>query len=370
MTRCGERVRANRVLRARLLVVTFDLARLYQVALRAHEGARTVKDAMPPLPDTHPDGDPFAEQDQLKEANSLIGRLERQAKADALRMGLDENGQKKSERATTSLGTGKDGKEILIVDTSDDDLPSEEEAQATDGEEDDDDGDTEGEDAEVDATSGADGEGDEGSGLEQDTRVKRGEGEEGDDEDDDDDDSEEDDSESDTASSIGTGEQEQDGDVSMADAQGDDDPTKPKSPVKASTSNGDGAPGAGEGGSPKKDKKKRRRRARNRSPSPPPLEPKKPPPTVRLSVMLPARTSAETPQYNVIQMAKDAGILPDAEKAKTDGANPADELTESESDGQGGRRKKDKGKAKADGGNEPGPPVRVLFLCGSLSSRR
>ncbi|GAA5877918.1 hypothetical protein JCM16303_000281 [Sporobolomyces ruberrimus] len=318
---------------------------------------------MPPLPDTHPDGDPFAEQDKLRDQNSLIGKMEQRARLEAQQQGLDENGQHKKEdkkpRSTsTSLGLNKDGKELLVLDDSDDEPPSEGEAQATDGEEDDDDEDQSGQDedddeGEGDASSGQEGEGDERDTLEE-SRIEAGDIP-GDDDEDDEDDSEDDDSEDDSASSVGTGEQGQDGDVSMADAQGDD-PTKPRSPIKASASisTGDGSAaggGAEGGGEPKKEKKKRRRRAANRSPSPPPLEPKKPPPTVRLTITLPPRTSKETPTYNVIEMAKEAGIIPREAPPKPEGENGGDE---SESDGQGGRRKKDKGKGKADGQGENG----------------
>ncbi|GAA6011013.1 hypothetical protein JCM11491_005908 [Sporobolomyces phaffii] len=320
---------------------------------------------MPPLPDTHPDGDPFAEQDALRDANSLLGKLELAARRDALAQGLDEHGQvrEKETKVRTSLGTTKDGTQLLVLSSSDDDdPPSEGEAQATDGEEDDsDDDDGEDEDEDGEASSGA--EGDEGSGLDEGTStVKHGEGDE---DDDDDDDSDEDDSEDDSASSVGTGEQghDGDGDVSMADAEGDD-PAKPKSPVKASISTLTGEGGAaaeggqvGPDGEPKKEKKKRRRRARNRSPSPPPLEPKKPPPTIRLEFVLPDRSSRDTPEYNVIELAKEAGILPREELPKPE-ANSGGE--ESESDGQGGRRKKDKGKGKAEGqgGGDASPPAK------------
>lgn len=150
----------------------------------------------------------------------------------------------------------------------------------------------------------------------------------------------------------------------MADADGN---LKPKSPVKTSISTGQaGEPGATEGGEmgpdgqPKKEKKKRRRRALNRSPSPPPLAVKQPPPTVRLSITLPPRTSYDTPEFNIIGMAREAGILPPEEAPKKEVHSDGGE---SESDGQGGRRKVDKGKGKADGeGNTEsregsGPPV-------------
>ncbi|GAA5960479.1 hypothetical protein JCM3765_003649 [Sporobolomyces pararoseus] len=318
---------------------------------------------MPPLPDTHPDGDPFAEQDALKHFHSLLGKMERNAKQEALAQGIDENGQiiKKennssgSSKARTSLGVNKDGKEMIVLDDSDEDQPSEGEAVATEGEDDEDeDGeDQSGTEEEGDATSGADGEGNEGSEAEEPAGVKGDGGEGEDEEDDDEDDTEDDDSEDDSASSVGTGEQAQDGDgdVSMADPQGDPDPTKPKSPVKPSTSTGEGGEANGE---PKKEKKKRRRRALNRSPSPPPLEPKKPPPTIRLSVTLPPRSLPDTPQYNIVEMAKDAGILPREEIPKPKDSNSGGE--ESESDGQGGRRKKDKGKGKDEGGGDGPPP--------------
>lgn len=326
---------------------------------------------MAPLPDSHPDGDPFAEQDKAKQENSLIGRMERQAKLEAQQQGLDENGQsltasRKKEKVAvrTSLGVNKDGKELLVLDTSDDEGPSEGEAQATDGEEDDHSGGDEDEEEEGEEEGGSSNEGSGIEGREEGSSSKKRHQEEGSGEDDEDD-SEDEDSEDDSSSSVATGDrgQDGDGDVSMADADGN---PKPKSPVKPSisTSGKDGAVTEGgelgPDGQPQKEKKKRRRRALNRSPSPPPLAVKQPPPTVRLSISLPPRDSYETREFNVIGMARAAGLLPPEEAAKKEDHSGGEE---SESDGQGGRRKVDKGKGKADGeGNTEsregsGPPV-------------
>jgi len=365
------------VLRERLLFL--NLFRVLNSFSFLPLAAPSLHTTMAPLPDTHPDGDPFAEQDRAKQENSILGRLERQAKLEAQQQGLDENGQpvqsvKKKEKVAvrTSLGVNKEGKELLVLDTSDDEGPSEGEAQATDGEEDDhsDEGDEEEEEEE-----GEEEEGSEGSGIEggEEGSSKKHLQEEGDE---DEDDSEEDDSEDDSSSSVATGDrgQDGDGDVSMADADGT---LRPKSPVKPSISTSTGGGGQGQGGAsgegtelgpdgqPKKEKKKRRRRALNRSPSPPPLAVKQPPPTVRLSIPLPPRSSYDTPEFNVIGMARAAGILPPEEAPKKEEHSEGDE---SESDGQGGRRKVDKGKGKADGEENTksregsGPPVRLLVL--------
>ncbi|GAA6061890.1 hypothetical protein JCM10212_004708 [Sporobolomyces blumeae] len=340
---------------------------------------------MPPLPDTHPDGDPFAAQDAERERNSLLGQMERRARDEAIQRGeigsdglastpaaaRDKDQDKLKARARTSLGVDKDGRELLVLDTSDDDdePPSEGEAQMTDGEDDVSGSgaeDEDGEDASTDGTGADDDEDDdeEGEGEDEANASRVAQTDEGDD--DDDDDSDEDDETDDDSSSIATGDrgQDGDGDVSMVDCGG---VVKPKSPTKpraegqaeGTSTTGEGTPVDGgevqldENGQPipKKEKKKRRRRALNRSPSPPPLVPKPPPPTVRLSIELPPRNTTTTPEYNVVELAKAAGILPSDEASKKD--TPEDGDDESESDGQGGRRKKaDKGKGKADGEGE------------------
>ncbi|GAA5931950.1 uncharacterized protein JCM15063_001081 [Sporobolomyces koalae] len=335
---------------------------------------------MPPLPDTHPDGDPFAEQDKLKEADSLLGRLEQQAKLEAQRQGLDEHGMpipaNKDKRGATSLGTTRDGKEILLHDSSDEEAFSEGEAQMTDPGDDvdrDSDAAENDDDDDEDDVDDEDRDSQDGSGLEgPDANRKKqrdARNEDDDDEDDEDSDDEEDSEEDDSASSVGTGEGPREGDpdadVSMADGESTD-PTKPRSPVKSSSAKVTGPDGAvvdgepvGPDGEPKKEKKKRRRRALNRSPSPPPLEPRKAPPTVRMPLTLGPRDSGAPSSFNVIALAKKSGILPPDEPSKKEAVSDAEE---SESDGQGGRRKKDKGKAKVEGDPESregsGPPMK------------
>ncbi|GAA5858549.1 hypothetical protein JCM1840_001252 [Sporobolomyces johnsonii] len=322
---------------------------------------------MPPLPDTHPDGDPFAEADAERNRSSLVGRLEARALAEAAAQQQDQDQpvafapprppSKPASSNRTSLGVGPNGVEIVLVDSDDSD---EAEAEATDGEEDD-------EDDGEDGSSVASGEGQEGSEQE---GQQPGVGEEGSEEEDSEDDDSDDDSSS-VASGSRQGE-DGDGDVTMGDHTS---PAKPKSPVKTSAANGEasgsGAEGDGDGaaagaegdkaegdkpkdGEGKKEKKKRQKRAHPRSPTPPPLAPKPPPPTIRLSVSLPSRASPSVPQYNVVELAKAAGIIIEEEPVK----KPDDSATEgedSESDGEGGRRKKKgNGKEKAEGDEQNG----------------
>jgi hypothetical protein len=360
---------------------------------------------MAPLPDTHPDGDPFAEQDRAKEGNTLIGRMEQRALLEANsattpatpstgfappkprsssattknRASLSNNtpstaatrpqppsSSTSNPNGNASLGTGRE----IVIEDSDSDSEGEAvmtgdegagqgEGQGGEGSDDDED---EGEDG-----SGTEGEGSEGEG----TPV--GPQDEEDDEDDSEDDSEDDDDES-TASgpTAAKGGEDGEGDVSMADSTTGGE-ARPKSPVKPSSStaangeakeNGDismtdGSPAvAGEGAdTAEKPKKPRARRRAPRSPTPPPPAPKPPAPTIRLEFYVTPRNVIQTggppyPEYNVIEEARKKGFVPPVEEKK---AQP-EEDSASEAEG-----KTDKGKGKAEGEGEGAePPVRFF----------
>ncbi|GAA5998368.1 uncharacterized protein JCM10292_001149 [Rhodotorula paludigena] len=310
------------------------------------------------LPDVHPDGDPFAEQDKERFASSLLGRMERAALAshDAppgqssspshAPNGFApprpptvkrESSGAKVPRARQSLGTDAHGKEILIVDSddSDEDEGDEDDDGAASGEEDEDD----------EGGSGSDDDDVEASG----TGTPKVPVEE---DDDDDDDSEEDDSDDDS-SSTASGARD---DVDMATGE-----ARPKSPKKGDGADGDAEMKDGEGdtGAEGEGKeKKKRRRKRQQTPTPPPLEPKERRATVRLEVTLPPRKGVEVPDYNVHELAKAAGFIKEEEEPKK--GDDGSEEEGSESDGQGGRRPK-KGKEKAaeptaEGGADGAPP--------------
>ncbi|GAA6000291.1 hypothetical protein JCM10207_007943 [Rhodosporidiobolus poonsookiae] len=281
-----------------------------------------------PLPDEHPDGDPFAAQDAARASSGWLGRLEAKA--------IKENAQpltpspgfappKPRSSNSTSLGKDAQGREILVVDSDSDD---EEEAQMT--------GDENG------GGSGSDDEDEDGSGTEGEGQGEGGEdGSEGegtpagpqDEDDDDEDDSEDDDSDDDSSSNASgparNGEAGEDVEMGENGA-----PARPKSPVKAAGAggqDGDVAMQDGEGGGDgaPKEKKKRRRRA-NRSPTPPLPAPAAPRPTIRLDIVLPSRkTVVDVPEYNITQMARDKGLLPPEEEKK------AEEHSESEGEGDG-----------------------------------
>ncbi|GAA6034919.1 hypothetical protein JCM8097_009365 [Rhodosporidiobolus ruineniae] len=303
---------------------------------------------MAPLPDTHPDGDPFAAQDAARADNSFLGRMEQRALLDAQHdkdkdrgaLGFappkpapgGKNGKPRSSTATLN------GEREIVIDSSDDE-EEEEEAQMTGGE--DGDGASDDEDEDGSDSEGGDGEGEGSEGEGEGTPVVGAQEEE-----DDDDDDSEDDSDDDDSSKAG------DGDVQMGDAGAS---SKPKSPVKsAGGANGEaGAAGdvsmkdgeaasAVEGGEAKPQKQRRKRVAR--SPTPPPPAPKAPQPTIRLEIALPPRKSADVPEFNIIELARAKGLIPPEEVKK-----PEEDEEGSESDGQGGRRKRaDKGKGKAD----------------------
>lgn len=329
-----------------------------------------------PLPETHPDGDPFAERDAEAARSSWLGRLESKAlaenAADSSSVASSPAPSNKKNgfappkpalpkressggtgKARQSLGFDSKGNEILVVDSdSEDDEDDEGGGAAAAADEDEASGSDEGE------GSGSD-EGEEGSdaGEGDETKVGATENEE------EEEDSEEDDSDDDSSST--TSERREGGeDVEMADGGA----AKAKSPKKAregDDAGGDAEMKDGEGkegaeGEPKE--KKKRRRRQQRTPTPPPLAPKEPRPTIRLEIALPPRKDDVAPEFNIVQLAKDAGFIKDEPKKEG-----GDDDEGSESDGQGGRRKK--GKEKADDEGTPGageageaggngPPVR------------
>ncbi|BGP14364.1 hypothetical protein JCM10213_004491 [Rhodosporidiobolus nylandii] len=290
------------------------------------------------LPDVHPDGDPFAAQDAARASSSLLGRMEQRALAEAHLDGLrSEQGTptrpgfappKPATAAAASVG--KPGE--IVIDSSDEEPEARmtgDEGEGGSGDEDEDDEDGSG--TEVDGEG--DGEGDvseiqgegDGAGAEDD-----------DDEDDSDDDDSDDDSSSTASGPVGAKKAGADGDVEMGEAG-----AAPKSPAKAGgegAKDGDAATADGAAPAEKEKKKRRRRRA---SPSPPPIVPKPPQPTIRLEIVLPPRKGGEVPEINIIELARAKGLIPPEEEKK------AEDDAESESDGQGGRRKVDKGKGKA-----------------------
>ncbi|GEM06968.1 hypothetical protein Rt10032_c02g0985 [Rhodotorula toruloides] len=324
-----------------------------------------------PLPETHPDGDPFAERDAEAARTSWLGRIEAKALAEhaaelssvasspapanknnsfappkpALPKRESGGGTGK---ARQSLGFDSKGNEIVVVDSDseeDDDYEGGEAAAAA--VEDEASGSDEGE------GSGSDEEEEGSDAGEEDETPKVGatENEE------EDEDSEEDDS--DDGSSSTTSERREGGDVEMADSGA----AKAESPKKsregraggddAEIKDGDGKVGAE--GEPKE--KKKRRRRQQRTPTPPPLAPKEPRPTIRLEIALPPRKDDLAPEFNIVQLAKEAGFIKDEPK-KEGGEDEGD----SESDGQGGRRKEGKEKADEEGmpgageAGEDGPP--------------
>ncbi|KAJ8295830.1 Glycosylphosphatidylinositol anchor biosynthesis protein 11 [Rhodotorula toruloides] len=314
------------------------------------------------LAKTHPDGDPFAERDAEAARSSWLGRLESKALAENAAESSSvasspapanrKNGSAPPKpalpkressggtgKARQSLGFDSKGNEILVVDSdSEEDEDYEGGGAAAAADEDEASGSDEGE------GSGSD-EGEEGSEAgegDETPKVGATENEE------DDEDSEEDDSDDDSSST--TSERHEGGeDVEMADGGA----AKAKSPKKAregDDTGGDAEMKDGEGkegaeGEPKE--KKKRRRRQQRTPTPPPLAPKEPRPTIRLEIALPPRKDDVAPEFNIVQLAKDAGFIKDEPKKEG-----GDDDEGSESDGQGGRRKK--GKEKADDKGTPG----------------
>lgn len=396
-----------------------------------------------PLPDVHPDGDPFAERDAQRQANSWLGRMEARARLqDEQAATAAEQHPPSSElvsspaptrprtsappttttsavnsgpRVSQSLGKDASGKDILIIDSDDEDEPETEDAAGVDGlatappseaadppQKLEDDADEDEQMATLaqehkEHETGAEGHGDSAEGDQKEEGGAAGgedasetEAEEGsgDDEDDDDDgtpvvgdsadegeeeeeeeeeDSEEDDDEDDDDEDDDTNSMTSEAAPRVKDGEIVSAEGAPKSPKKVSANGdvemkeGEGAEGSeqqGENGAaPAKEKKKRRRR-RVRTPTPPPLGPKKRRATVRLSITLPPRMEDLAPEFDILQLSKDAGFIKEDEvvpsKDRADANNNEVEEDASESDGQGGRRKKNKGKAVE--GQEDGTP--------------
>ncbi|KWU44263.1 hypothetical protein RHOSPDRAFT_29373 [Rhodotorula sp. JG-1b] len=383
-----------------------------------------------PLPDVHPDGDPFAERDAQRQANSWLGRMEARARLQDDQAAEQHSPSSElvsspaptrprpsapptsasspvnSSRPKVSQSLGKDsrGKEILIIDSDDEDRPETKDAAGVDGletapaseaadppqkleddadedeqmatlaqqdqeepraEDDGAKGDEEGgaggggEDAsETEAEEGSgddDGDDDEdgtpvvGDSADEGEEEEEDEEEEDSEDDDDDDDDDEDDDTNSMTSEAAP--RVKDGEIVSAEGAA-------KSPKKVSADGdvemkeGEGAGGGeqqGENGAAPATEKKKRRRRRNRTPTPPPLGPKERRATVRLSITLPPRKDDSAPEFDILQLSKDAGFIKEEEVVPNeDGADAngnGDDEDASESDGQGGRRKKNKGKA-------------------------
>ncbi|GAA5976365.1 hypothetical protein JCM10908_005474 [Rhodotorula pacifica] len=400
------------------------------------------------LPDVHPDGDPFAARDAERDANSWLGQLEQRARLQDSHATAEDaaahptsselisspvpptrprtNGGTadtatrtaspavaRAPRVSQSLGVvDARGREILIVDTDDDDEPEnmddaapttaapseaadptpkleqvdddeadnmvnenedadEPMAPPPQGEEGDDaasgteadEGDNASEEGDDDEEDGEDGEGEgEGEGEEDEEEEETEEESDEDDDDDDDDDTNSMTSERPRVKKTG-GEGEApdgapkspkkvsaDGDVEMKEGGAEEG-------AAAGEAGGEGSGENGEAAAPKEKKKRRRRQPR--TPTPPPLAPKERRATVRLAITLPPRKNDTAPDFNIVELSKKAGFVKEVEEANPNGREDDDDEDASESDGQGGRRKKEKGKAVAGDGAEDGTPGAV-----------
>ncbi|GAA5859955.1 hypothetical protein JCM8547_003031 [Rhodosporidiobolus lusitaniae] len=309
---------------------------------------------MAPLPDTHPDGDPFAAQDAQREANSLLGRLEARARLEdsasssgaaspapqpSLGFAPPRPAPSKPRASTgsnislvptpkqTPAAAGGKGKAAVVEDTSDDE---EEEAVMT-GDEGGSHGEDEGDEG---SGSGTEAEGD-GSEDGEGTPVG-GEGQPQDEEEDDTEDDSEEDSDDESKGHEG-------GDVEMGDGARPKSPAKPSEGGDVAMADGYGAtptPG-GEGGE-EKPKKVRRRRA-PRTPTPPPPAPRAPENTIRLTFNLPPRKVSGVPEFNVRDIAREKGLIPPEEVKKPEEEGD-DEKEEEGKPGENGEPPKKKRK--------------------------
>ncbi|BGP54278.1 hypothetical protein JCM8202_000711 [Rhodotorula sphaerocarpa] len=357
------------------------------------------------LPDSHPDGDPFAARDAERDAGSWLGRLEARARlqeqsdahsdaherqtsekqrsATAHTLGQDApsselvsspvptSSKKKvlakavvqstaAGRPVQSLGRDSHGKEILIVDTDNEEEAGTAAQSPAAGPSvvvpDDEDEEMDGDDA-----SGQDGDGDgedDGSGTEADDATDEEDdgtpqvdaAEEDEEEDESEDDSDDDDTNSMTSETAPRVKREV-----VDDAEGEaglrQSPQKKATDGDTEMKEGEEAAGEEGGENGETTEKKKRRRRQQRTPTPPPTGPKERRATVRLSIALPPRKDDAAPDFNINQLAKDAGFVKEDEPAK-EGDEDGDD--ESESDGQGGRRKKVKEKASEADAGTPG----------------
>ncbi|GAA5887442.1 hypothetical protein JCM6882_002531 [Rhodosporidiobolus microsporus] len=304
------------------------------------------------LPDTHPDGDPFAKLDEEAAASTLLGRMEARARAEddappspslgfaPPKPAAPGKGKPRTSTASANGGGGSGrgvslgaGREIVIDDSDDTDEDEEEGAQMTGDE-----GGGSGSDEDEDG-SGTDAGSEDGEGTPAEPQPE---------EDEDDEDDSEDDSEDDDASSKGG---EGGEDVQM------DEAGKPKSSGKAgadgeASKDGDvamkdGEAGASGEGEEKKKKKPARKRAQ-RSPTPPLPAPKPPRPTIRLQIALPPRKGTPGyPEFNILEIARSKGLIPPEEVKK-----PEEEKDASDAEGKG----KEKEGTPGEGGENGAPP--------------
>ncbi|GAA6049784.1 hypothetical protein JCM3770_002159 [Rhodotorula araucariae] len=288
-----------------------------------------------PLPDVHPDGDPFAEQDRKRAEASWLGRMESTALAEQLadaaaasspshaaQQAPRTNGAgfapprpppvkressasaAKPPKARQSLGTDSKGREILVVDSDDSDEDDDGHAPAA-GDDDGSEGDS------------GDGSGSEDEGEASDTPQVPGVDDDDEEEEEDEDDDSDDDSSSNASGPAGRAGE----DVDMADGT-----AKAKSPkqVVGPSEGGDAAVQDGDAAKDGAEQPKKKRRRRIHSPTPPPLAPKERP-TIRLSITLPPRKGADVPEFNIRTLAVQAGFIKEDEvPAKVDDESDAE----------------------------------------------
>lgn len=404
---------------------TWARSRSRPLQLTARPEPRATERAMP-LPDVHPDGDPFAARDAEREANSFLGKLEARAQLEEERQQLPKHHRESMQQqqqqdapsselvsspapatrkppatpstgsalktaaataATSGLGTDSNGKRLIVIESTDDEAdndggpePDTEDGLTTAAPSEAPEPNDQDTDAAAAAASGPEDEEEEEEEEAEATGTEADEGSEDDDDEDDgtpqvddvaaEDESEEesdDDSDDDDTNSM-TSERApriKDGEIEGEVVGPDGVRLSPKK--KAAGEDGDVEMRDGEGATPGKEgadgaapeKKKRRRRA-PRTPTPPPLAPKERRATVRLSIALPPRKDDSAPDFNIQQLAKDAGFVKEDEPEK---AEDEEDDEGSDSDGQGGRRNKAKDTANGDGEGTPGangenePPV-------------
>lgn len=277
---------------------------------------------LPSAPGAHPDGDPFAELDALRDSNSLVGKMEQRA--------LEEQRPAAPPLAPSTSQSGRPMEVVTLDDSDDEDqAPPPPRAQdrhslaslLTS-------------DAPV-AASEVEDEPEEGEGFS--TADEAGEHVEDDDEenqldvtmiqedeedDDDDEDTEDDDD------SVGVG-----GDEDLTRKASPKPfpfllPSLPSLPTGTTTESASGSAvastSAADPAAPVAPVKAPRER-RAASPTPPPRAPYVPPPTVRLSIDLPQLTTdSDVPLYSVAELAKDAGFGPEPDAEKEDSASESE----------------------------------------------
>ncbi|GAA5855945.1 hypothetical protein JCM9279_005558 [Rhodotorula babjevae] len=318
-----------------------------------------------PLPDVHPDGDPFAQRDAEQASASWLGRMEQRALLDqsapasstaapsspsrpakptsstfapprtatAVKRESSPGRAAAQAKPRQSLGTDKGGREVLVVDSDDSD---------------DDDGDHDGEDEDGSEGESGDGSGSEGEGEGEgsDTPQVAGVDDEDDEDDDDDDDDSEDDSSSNASGPAGPAGD----DVEMVD--GAPSTTKAIKKVVRPSTGGTGDAEMQDGDADKEGDadqppKKKRRRRRPHSPTPPPLEHKERT-TIRLEIALPPRKGAVVPEFNVRAICKEKGLIPEDDEPP----KPDEDSEPEGQDKEGGAE----GTPATEGGENGAPP--------------